>query len=61
MNEPTEGPEPLTAITIRVPASLRDALNARAREEDRSTASLLRIAALRYLNGHPTPAGQHRD
>lgn len=37
------------AVLIRLPQELRDALAQRAREEDRSVASLLRVAARHYI------------
>lgn len=38
-------------LVVRLPAELRDALQARAAIEDRSLASLLRLAARDYLQG----------
>ncbi|QGN58079.1 ribbon-helix-helix protein, CopG family [Nostocoides sp. HKS02] len=40
-------------IVVRLPASLRDAIKARAAMEDRSVASLLRLAARDYLASLP--------
>jgi hypothetical protein len=37
------------ALVIRVTSELRDALKTRAAEEDRSVASVLRVAARSYL------------
>lgn len=37
------------AVVVRLPHDLREALKARARVEDRSLASLLRVAAVAYL------------
>jgi predicted DNA-binding protein len=37
------------AVLVRLPSELRDALAEQAAAEDRSVASLLRIAARRYL------------
>lgn len=37
-------------IVVRLPADLRDAVKARASVEDRSVASLLRLAAREYLH-----------
>lgn len=39
------------ALVIRVTSELRDALKARAAEEERSVASVLRLAARSYLDG----------
>lgn len=41
------------ALVVRLPRDLRDALKDRARAEDRSVASLLRVAARMYLNTEP--------
>lgn len=38
------------ALVVRLPRDLRDALKARAAEEDRSVASVLRLAARTYLD-----------
>jgi hypothetical protein len=38
------------ALVIRVTSELRDALKVRAAEEDRSVASVLRLAAYSYLD-----------
>lgn len=37
-------------LTLRLPADLHDALVKRAEEEDRTVASLIRLAARRYLD-----------
>lgn len=37
------------AVVVRLPADLRDALKAAAASEERSVASLLRLAAREYL------------
>lgn len=37
------------AVLVRLPRELRDALGAQAAAEDRSVASLLRVAAREYL------------
>jgi len=39
-----------TAVVVRLPQDLRDALRAQAVAEDRTLASLLRIAARAYLD-----------
>jgi plasmid stability protein len=38
------------AVVVRLPRELRDALKVRAAAEDRSVASLLRVAARAYLS-----------
>jgi predicted DNA-binding protein len=38
------------AVVVRLPRELREALKQRAAEEDRSVASLLRLAARTYLD-----------
>lgn len=38
-----------SAVVVRLPHALRDALKAQAAAEDRSVASLLRLAARQYL------------
>lgn len=38
------------AVVVRLPRELRDALKVRASEEDRSVASLLRMAVRTYLD-----------
>jgi predicted DNA-binding protein len=40
-------------VVVRLPESLRDALRRRAQEEDRTMASLLRVAARAYLERTP--------
>lgn len=40
---------PDVAVVVRLPRELREALKRRAAEEDRSVASLLRLAARQYL------------
>ena len=45
----TPGPTCDVAVLVRMPQELRDALTQRADDEDRSLASLLRMAARRYL------------
>jgi hypothetical protein len=40
------------AIVVRLPRDLRDALKQRAGLEDRSVASLLRVAVRAYLEDH---------
>ena len=41
------------AIVVRLPLELRESLKERAAQEDRSVASLLRLAARRYLAHAP--------
>ena len=43
-------PQNDVAVVVRLPAELRDALKAAAQAEERSVASLLRLAARQYLN-----------
>ena len=57
MSSPTPSPTPAAtvpaddvALVVRLPRDLRDALKDRARAEDRSVASLLRVAARMYLS-----------
>ncbi len=51
-NESTDQPTPTleAAVVVRLPGELRDALRARAQHEDRTVASLLRVAARAYLD-----------
>lgn len=52
MTSPSSNPNTSTndvALVVRLPHDLRDALKARAAAEDRSLASLLRVAARTYL------------
>ena len=44
------------AVVVRLPQDLREAIKARADQEDRSVASLLRLAAREYVDR----AGQNR-
>ena len=46
-------PENDAVLVVRLPAELRAALQARAAAEDRSLASLLRLAARDYLQDGP--------
>ena len=48
------------AISVRLPADLRAALKERARQEDRSVASLLRLAAQQYLRAGRESSGGNR-
>ena len=41
------------AVIVRLPAELREALKVQAASEDRSVASLLRMAARQYLRDVP--------
>jgi len=43
-------PQNDVAVVVRLPAELRDALKVAAAAEERSVASLLRLAARQYLN-----------
>lgn len=52
MTSPNSNPNTTTndvALVVRLPHDLRDALKARAAAEDRSLASLIRVAARTYL------------
>lgn len=53
MHTQTTPPAPVSdvAIVVQLPRDLRDALRDRAATEDRSVASLLRLAVRAYLNG----------
>ncbi len=42
------------AIVVRLPQDLREALKARAAAEDRSVASVMRLAARQYVEGEVT-------
>ena len=46
----TENAQNDVAVLVRLPAELREALRTQAAAEDRSVASLLRVAARDYLN-----------
>ena len=46
--------QPEVAVLVRLPQDLRDALRARADLEDRSVASLMRLAARQYLHQSET-------
>lgn len=50
----TEVPQNDVAVIVRLPVELREALKARATAEDRSVASLLRLAARNYLASSET-------
>ena len=53
MTSPSNDPNASTndvAIVVRLPHDLRDALKQRAAAEDRSVASLMRVAARTYLD-----------
>lgn len=45
------------AVVVRLPQALREALRARAEVEDRTVASLLRLAARAYLDAADRPVG----
>ena len=47
----TEATPNEVAVVVRLPRDLRDALKDRAAAEDRSVASLLRMAARAYVQG----------
>ena len=51
---PVKNTQPEVAVLVRLPQDLRDALRARADLEDRSVASLMRLAARQYLRQNET-------